>query len=126
MVLHPALHRNFNQTLLEPQIRGHKEMGNERTHHQDDSEAQAGMADRSLLPVDLLVLQEEPPGLGEDLVCIPLSNHRNHRPNLLRSVSSMTFLPVGTVRTPTTRWSRTSSYCKVGLRQLVRWASNMG
>ena len=125
MVLHPALQRNPNQTLLEPQIRGHKEIGNERSHHQDDSEAQAGMADRSLLPVDLLGQQEEPPGIGEDLVCIPLSNHRNHRPNLLLSVSSMMSLPVGMVRTPTIRWSRTSSYCKVGLRQLVRWVRNM-
>ena len=125
MVLHPALHRNPNQIPLEPQIRGHKEIGNERTHHQDDSEAQAGMADQSPLPVDLLGQQEEPPGLGEDLVCIPLSNHRNHRPNLLHSVSSMMSLPVGMVRIPTIRRSRTSSYCRVGSRQLVRWARNM-
>ena len=122
MVPHLALQRNPNQTPLEPQIRGHKEIGNERTHHQDDSEAQAGMADRSLLPVDLLVLQEEPPDLGEDLVCIRPSNRRQ---KLLLSGSSMMFLPRGTVRIQTIRWSRTSSYCKVGLRQLVRWARNM-
>ena len=123
--MHPALHRNHHQTPLQPLTRGHKGIGRERTYHQDDPEGQAGMADRSSLPVDLLVLQEEPPDLGEDLVCTRPSNHRNHRQNLLLSVSSMTFLPVGTVRTPTTRWSRTSSYCKVGLRQLVRWARNM-
>ena len=98
--MHPALHRNHHQTPLQPLTRGYKGIGRERTYHQDDPEGQAGMADRSSLPVDLLVLQEEPPDLGEDLVCIRPSNRRQ---NLLPSVSSMTFLPCGTVRTQTIR-----------------------
>ena len=106
MVLHPALQRNPNQTLLEPQIRGPKEIGNERIYRQEDLADQVGMADRSFLPVNLPLQLEGPPDLGGDPMCTRPNPLRNRQSNPLHNVLSMMFLHPGTAKIRTTRWSR--------------------
>ena len=58
--MYPALHRK-RRTPLEPLTRGHKGIGREKNHHKDGVEEQVEVADRSHLPVDLLVCRRAPP-----------------------------------------------------------------
>ena len=77
--------------------------GKEENLHKDVVE-EIGVMARSPLPANLLTLQKETPEHRQEP---EYSRLRNRRWSLLLSESSMTFLPLGTVRIQTTRWSRT-------------------